>query len=56
MQEEILTTTEAVKFLKTSKKTLFKLIHDGKVRALKVGNGFRFKKRELEEDLKVGKN
>ncbi len=56
MNEEILTTFEAVRYFKTSKKTLIRLIHEGKVRAFKIGNGYRFKKSDLEEDLKVNKN
>ena len=53
MTDELLTTEQATKYLKTSKRTLFKLVQDGKVRALKVGNAYRFKKYELDEDLKV---
>jgi excisionase family DNA binding protein len=53
MTDELLTTEQATKYLKTSKRTLFKLVQDGKVRALKVGNAYRFKKDELDEDLKV---
>jgi excisionase family DNA binding protein len=53
MTDELLTTEQATKYLKTSKRTLFKLVQEGKVRALKVGNAYRFKKDELDEDLKV---
>ena len=53
VMDELLTTEQVVKYLKTSKKTLFKLVQDGKVRALKVGNAYRFKKEEIDEDLKV---
>ncbi len=56
MDKEILTTKEVIEYLRTTKTTLFKLIHEGKVRAMKVGNSYRFKKRELEEDLKVNRN
>jgi len=53
--DELLTTEQAVRYLKTSKKTLFKLVQDGKVRALKVGNAYRFKKEEIDEDLRANK-
>jgi excisionase family DNA binding protein len=53
MTDELLTTEQATKYLKTSKRTLFKLVQEGKVRALKVGNAYRFKKEELDEDLKA---
>lgn len=54
--EEILTTEEATKYLKITKRTLFKLVKEGKVRAMKVGNAFRFKKADLEEDLMINGN
>jgi excisionase family DNA binding protein len=50
MEQEYLTTNEVVKMLRVSKVTLLKMVHDGKVRAYKIGNGYRFKKDELEED------
>ena len=55
MENELLTTKEAIEYLKITKKTLFKMIHERKIRALKVGNTYRFKKSELEEDLRVNK-
>jgi excisionase family DNA binding protein len=51
--EEILTTDEATKYLKITKRTLFKMVKEGKVRAMMAGNAYRFKKNELDEDLKV---
>jgi len=47
--DEILTTTEVVKFLKTSKKTLLKLVHNGEIKARKIGNSYRFLKKDLED-------
>lgn len=55
MEQEILTTSEATKYLKIDKRTLFKMVREGKVRAMKVGNSFRFKKIDLEEDLSIWK-
>jgi excisionase family DNA binding protein len=54
--EEILTTEEAIKYLKITKKTLFKMVKEGRVRAMKAGNAFRFKKSDMEEDLMVNAN
>jgi excisionase family DNA binding protein len=53
MTDELLTTEQAVTYLKISKRTLFRMIHDGKIRALKVGNTYRFKKNEIDEDLRI---
>jgi excisionase family DNA binding protein len=51
--EELLTTEQAVTYLKISKRTLFRLIQEGKIRALRVGNAYRFKKTELDNDIRV---
>lgn len=56
MEQEILTTSEATKYLKVDKRTLFKMVREGKVRAMKIGNAFRFKKTDLEEDLMINAN
>jgi excisionase family DNA binding protein len=53
MTDELLTTEETVSYLKISKRTLFRMIHDGKIRGLKVGNTYRFKQIELDEDLGI---
>lgn len=52
MEQEILTTDEATKYLKIGKRTLFKMVREGKIRALRVGNAYRFIKDELTEDLR----
>ncbi len=56
MTDELLTTEQAVTYLKISKKTLFRMIHDREIRALKVGNTYRFKKEEIDEDLRADKH
>ncbi|MEW6379235.1 MAG: helix-turn-helix domain-containing protein [bacterium] len=56
MEQEILTTEEALKYFRITKVTLLRLIHEGKIRAFKVGRAYRFKKTELEEDLRVNEN
>ncbi len=53
MEQEILTTEEALKYFRISKVTLLRLIHEGKIRAFKVGRAYRFKKSNLEEDLMI---
>jgi excisionase family DNA binding protein len=53
MSDKVLTTNEVIEYLRITKGTLFKMVKEGKVRALKVGNAYRFKKDELDEDLKV---
>jgi excisionase family DNA binding protein len=60
MEDNVMTTTEAVKYLKTSKKTFLGLVHEGKIRGNRFGKGYRFLKDELDnylrrepEDLKV---
>ncbi len=49
----VITTNEVVEYYRITKKTLFKMIREGKIRAFKVGNAYRFKKAELEEDLRI---
>ncbi|MDQ1317797.1 MAG: Helix-turn-helix domain [Candidatus Poribacteria bacterium] len=53
MSDKVLTTNEVIEYLRITKGTLFKMVKEGKVRALRVGNAYRFKKDELDEDLKV---
>jgi excisionase family DNA binding protein len=53
MTDELLTTEKAADYLKISKRTLFRMVHAGKIRCLKVGNTYRFKQIELDEDLGI---
>ena len=53
MEREYMTTQEVVEAFRVSRVTLLKMIHEGRIRAFKVGNSYRFKKIELEEDLRV---
>jgi excisionase family DNA binding protein len=52
IKDEVLTTEEAIKFLKISKPTYLKCIHLGKINAIKVGNGWRVLQSELYRFLK----
>jgi len=53
MENEILTSKQVMEYFQISKVTLLKLIHEGKIRSFKVGKNYRFKKSELEEDLRT---
>ena len=49
---EVLTTAETVQYLRVSRKTLLKLVHEGKIPARKIGKNYRYLKNELEKFLK----
>lgn len=48
---DVLTTTEVMRYLKISRKTLLKLVHKGEIHAKKVGKDFRYLKSELNRYL-----
>jgi excisionase family DNA binding protein len=54
-KDEVLTTDEAIRYLKISKPTYFKCIRLGKINAIKVGSGWRVLQTELNKFLKSGK-
>jgi len=49
----VLTTDEAIKYLKISRPTFLKYIRDGRIRATKAGNGWRVHQSQLYRFLKV---
>jgi len=51
----ILTTDEAIGYLKISKPTFLKYIHLGRIKAIKAGKGWRVLQSELYRFLKEGK-
>jgi len=53
-KDVVLTTKEAIKYLKISKPTFLKYVRLGKIRATKIGNGWRVHQFELYRFLKVG--
>jgi excisionase family DNA binding protein len=53
-KDMVLTTKEAIEYLKISKPTLLKYIRLGRIRATKVGNGWRIHQYELYRFLEVG--
>jgi len=52
MENNVMTTTEAVKYLKTSKKTFLKLVHEGRIKGNRFGKGYRFLQEELDNYLR----
>ncbi len=52
MENNVMTTTEAVKYLKTSKKTFLKLVHEGRIKGNRFGNSYRFLQEELDNYLR----
>ncbi|OGP89485.1 MAG: hypothetical protein A2156_11100 [Deltaproteobacteria bacterium RBG_16_48_10] len=49
----VLTTNEAIRYLKISKPTFLKYIRLGRIKATKAGSGWRVHKSELHRFLKV---
>jgi excisionase family DNA binding protein len=50
-RDQVLTTDQAIEYLKISKPTFLKYIHDGKIRAVKAGKGWRILHSELHRFL-----
>lgn len=50
---DVMTTSEVMKYLKVSRKTVLKLVHEGKITAQKVGKDFRYLKSELDRFLRA---
>ena len=46
-RDSVLTTDEAIEYLKISKPTFFKYIRVGRIRAIKAGKGWRILQSEL---------
>jgi len=49
----VLTTKEAIQYLKISKPTFLKYIHLGRIKAVKAGNGWRVHQSELYRFLNL---
>ena len=54
-KDEVLTTDEAIQYLKISRPTYFKCIQLGKINAIKVGSGWKVLQSELNRFLKSGR-
>jgi len=55
-KDVVLTTKEAIEYLKISRPTFLKYIRLGRIRATKAGNGWRIHQSELYRFLKVGRD
>jgi excisionase family DNA binding protein len=55
-KDVVLTTREAIRYLKISKPTYLRYIHLGRIMAVKAGNGWRVHQSELHRFLKIGEN
>jgi len=57
-EHDVLTTQEAVEYLRITKTTIFKLIKNGRIPANKAGRDYRFLKSDLDKFIRgeVGKN
>jgi excisionase family DNA binding protein len=53
-QDVVLTTQEAIEYLRISKPTFLKYICLGRINAVKAGTGWRVHKSELHRFLKLG--
>jgi excisionase family DNA binding protein len=54
-KDVVLTTQEAIEYLKISRPTFLKYIRLGRIRATKAGNGWRIHQSELYRFLNVGR-
>jgi excisionase family DNA binding protein len=52
----VLTTNEAIQYLKISKPTFLKYVRLGRIKATKAGSGWRVHKSELHRFLKIVRN
>jgi excisionase family DNA binding protein len=53
-EDSVLTTDQAIEYLKISRPTFLKCIRQGKIKAIKVGNGWRVLQSELYRFMKGG--
>ena len=53
-KDVVLTTKEAIQYLKISKPTFLRYIRLGRIKAVKAGSGWRVHQSELYRFLKVG--
>ena len=54
MEKEIMTIEEAAAYLKLGKRSIYKLVKDGKFPAKKVLNKWRFERESLKEWVREG--
>jgi excisionase family DNA binding protein len=51
--QEILTSREVMTFLRISKPTLYRMIRDGNLKAIRIGKNYRFLKGDIEDMLRL---
>jgi len=51
-KQNVLTTTEAMEYLRTTRVTILKMVHEGRLKANKVGREYRFLQDELDKYLR----
>lgn len=51
-EEEVLTKTQAARYLKVSSRKLDRLVAEGEIKKIKSGRSVRFRKQDLEKYLK----
>jgi len=54
--DKLMTFNDAKRYLKTSKATLYRIIHNKKIPAVKVGGQWRFRKERLNKWLEDHEN
>ena len=52
MDKEILTTQEAIEYLRVTRMTIYKLVKNGRIKGVKAGRDYRFLKSELDNFLR----
>ena len=50
--DKVMTTTEVMAYLRVTRKTLLKLIREGRIKANKVGKDYRYLKSEIDNYLR----
>lgn len=53
---EIMTLEETAKYLKIGKSTLYKMVREGKIPAVKIANQWRFRKEDIDKWLQEIRN
>lgn len=52
VEQKVLTTTEAMQYLRTTRVTILKMVKEGRLKANKVGREYRFLQEELDKYLR----
>ncbi len=56
MEQEIMTIEEVAAYLKINKRTIFRMLKDGRIHGFKAGSQWRFIKNEIDKMIGGGKN